>query len=271
MAYLQTARRWVSSLWMTLVIALGACVFDPRVDLAQEAPAPAPVGPFRKLAPGVETVIASQVSPEETFSLQTVLGQPDIRVRRNTQCLEFAFKPLRFIQTQGVNERGQAYSKLVWYMVYHVKLPQSIDAEGNPLETKPMRFFPTFELVDEQSKRVYPERIIAPAIAAIRHREDPNRPLLNTAEMAGDIQPSSPGEDHSVWGVATWDNIDLNINRFSISIGGLSNAVRVDENGVEQFKYLKLNFWRPGDAYNVHEREIRFGAPGQLDYQWIYR
>ena len=36
-------------------------------------------------------------------------------------------------------------------------------------------------------------------------------------------------------------------------------------------KLLKLNFWRPGDQYNVNEDEIRYGVPGGVDYQWVYR
>ena len=36
-------------------------------------------------------------------------------------------------------------------------------------------------------------------------------------------------------------------------------------------KTLKLNFWRPGDEYYEHEKEIRFGIPGEVDYEWVYR
>ena len=36
-------------------------------------------------------------------------------------------------------------------------------------------------------------------------------------------------------------------------------------------KTLKLNFWRPGDEYYEHEKEIRFGVPGEVDYEWVYR
>ena len=38
-----------------------------------------------------------------------------------------------------------------------------------------------------------------------------------------------------------------------------------------QRKVLKLNFWRPGDEYYENEREIRYGVPGEVDYEWIYR
>ena len=33
----------------------------------------------------------------------------------------------------------------------------------------------------------------------------------------------------------------------------------------------KLNFWRPGDQYHAHEDQIRYGFPGGVDYEWVYR
>ena len=36
-------------------------------------------------------------------------------------------------------------------------------------------------------------------------------------------------------------------------------------------KVLKLNFWRPADQYYEREEEIRYGVPGGVDYEWVYR
>ena len=36
-------------------------------------------------------------------------------------------------------------------------------------------------------------------------------------------------------------------------------------------KTLKLNFWRYGDEFSEREDAIRYGIPGQPDYQWVYR
>ncbi len=36
-------------------------------------------------------------------------------------------------------------------------------------------------------------------------------------------------------------------------------------------KTLKINFWRPGDEYMEHEMELKYGVPGEVDYQWVYR
>jgi hypothetical protein len=108
--------------------------------------------------------------------------------------------------------------------------------------------------------------------------------------------------DHSVWGFATWEDIDSRIDFFSIYVGGLTNAFRfVDVPGAfkvgdpplkgREFadKTLQLNFWRPGDNRYEHEKELRFGVPiesdpakqrailekygipRRLDYLWVYR
>ncbi len=87
------------------------------------------------------------------------------------------------------------------------------------------------------------------------------------------IGVSAPTEDHRVWGVATWDNVDPRTDFISIFVQGLTNAYRWQppadgykpNTQVEQdqvlSKTLKLNFWRPGDAIDLHEGEIRFGVP----------
>ncbi len=236
-------------------------------------PAAAPSGPFRKIAPGVETVVPAEIKPEELFSIETVAGQADTRVNKSAQCLEFTFKPIRFVRVRVPDANGVLKEKLVWYMVYHVRQPvvEVLDAAGNPIPAKPMRFFPVFWLEDKQTKKVYPDRLIATAIPAIQRREDPNRPLLNSVEIASEIPPSPPGEDHSVWGVVTWDDIDLRINRFSVYVAGLSNAFKQNEEGQQVQKTLQINFWRPGDAFFEREDEIRLGAPGDVDYRWFYR
>jgi len=92
----------------------------------------------------------------------------------------------------------------------------------------------------------------------------------------------------TLWGVATWEDIDPRIVRFSVYVSGLTNAYKwIDEKVGDRYahrpgdpvgrgrklyrKLLKLNFWRPGDQYNVNEDEIRYGVPGGVDYQWVYR
>ena len=97
--------------------------------------------------------------------------------------------------------------------------------------------------------------------------------LRNTVEIAGEIPPVGSGRD--TWGVVTWEGVDPRTDRVSIYIEGLTNAYKWAESvkGKERLrqKALKLNFWRPGDRHFEHEAEIRYGIPGEVDYQWVYR
>jgi hypothetical protein len=149
------------------------------------------------------------------------------------------------------------------------------------------RFFPEFTLASPKLKvpMAYPDKIIPVAVRAIQQREDPNRTLLNSVEISQAAIPLSTDKvDNSVWGVATWDDIDPKTDVLSIYIKGLTNAYRwVDKPAVFKVgdppltgrsftqRRLKLNFWRPGDEFDEHEKEIRYGIPGEVDYEWVWR
>ena len=64
--------------------------------------------------------------------------------------------------------------------------------------------------------KVYPDRVIPVALDPIRLREDPQRRFLTSVEMCREIPV---GE--TLWGVATWEDIDPRIVRFSIYVSGL--------------------------------------------------
>jgi hypothetical protein len=36
-------------------------------------------------------------------------------------------------------------------------------------------------------------------------------------------------------------------------------------------KVLKLNFSRPGDEFDMNEKQFRIGIQGELDSEWVYR
>ena len=164
---------------------------------------------------------------------------------------------------------------------------------------KPVRFIPKFAFeahcrfplpqkpsVVHETVSVYKEMVLPLAVSAIQSREDKNRKLLTTPEMCREIPV---GE--TVWGVVTWFDVDTvteekptALYRFSIYIEGLTNAYRWTdkpenlkiEGGINRGrrlvnKTLKLNFWRPGDEFYPHEGEIRYGLPGEVDYEWVYR
>jgi len=304
------------------------------------APPPAAAqGPqkgYRKLAPGVETTIPIDVDPEETVSkhdvveLHTVPGlkwtpnftpesrtlfelSADVPFRRSIWNLQLTFKPLRMMYVDVPQPTGKMQRKLIWYMVYRVKnLGGHLEPEEQPdgtFVTKPVdkevRFLPHFvlETYDGGTRKAYLDRVIPVAVAAIQNREDPNRTLLNSAQMSEALIPlSTKRVDRSVWGLVTWEDVDPRIDHFSVFVQGLTNAYKwVDPPGVykpgdppgrgRRFarKTLRLNFWRPGDQHGEHEEEIRFGVPidangarqarileryqltEPLDHLWVYR
>ncbi|MDO5552801.1 MAG: hypothetical protein Q4G68_03490 [Planctomycetia bacterium] len=135
----------------------------------------------------------------------------------------------------------------------------------------------------------YYDEYLPLAFVKIAAQEDPQQSFQTTVTIASvDIKP---GE--TVWGIATWldvdretgiaKSLDPRIDRFSIYVSGLTNAQKW-ENAPEAYtpgaellsgrnvsrKVLKLNFYRPGDEFDQKSKEIYFGQPGELDYQWIY-
>ena len=291
-------------------------------------------GQARDFAPGVVTTIPPDFAPEETVSThdlveiranpaakwqpelatdsRTLYGMSEgVKFRRDVWCLEFSFKPLRMIHVDVPGPDGKLERKLVWYLVYSVRnTGQTLTPEEQPDGTfldkpgkgGPVRFLPSFVLEShdltasgEPIQKAYLDRVIPAADAAIHAREARNRTLLNSAEMAEQVLPTSNGRtDNRVWGVATWTDVDPRIDFFSVYVGGLTNAYRwEDPAGTykvgdppgtgRQFarKTLQLNFWRPGDEHLQDEREIRFGvARGKGDlydvsegvaYRWVYR
>lgn len=232
---------------------------------------------------------------------------------RSVWTLEFTFKPMRMMLVDFPTASGKLQQKMVWYMVYRVQnlgqhLQPSLTGDG-VWEVKPsdaptamvegqvkpidIRFVPTFSLETMDKKKAYLDRVIPTALEPIQKREDANRRLLNSAEIAQVALPvGTKDKDTSVWGVAMWEEIDPSIDRFSVYIGGLTNAYRfIDPPGgfkkdavpgtgrLLQSKYLQLNFWRPSDEFTTTETEIYYGLPltdaagneTVIDHRWVFR
>ena len=294
----------------------------------------------RGLPPGVLTVVPIEPEREETFSGPRELPDvargipkldwkpnysPETRrllekaktviLRRGIWNLEFAFKPLRMLHVDIPQSNGSLRRELVWYLAYRIR------NNGNHIQPKPqqdefgnatydagfanhtIRFFPSFVLVNQESKRSHMDQLIPSAVRAIARRESLGQTLHDSISVSRqDIAVSSDTTDGSVWGVATWVGIDPRVDFFSIYVTGLTNAYRYKELAESfepgqapgtgrQFerKTLQLNFWRPGDAVDENEREVRHGVPGiadpvpedvifrlyevpkRLAHQWIYR
>lgn len=236
--------------------------------------------------------------------------------RRVIWNLEFAFKPMRLIEVDVPQASGKMQRKLIWYMVYRVtnrgyalRPKASKDDWQHELYSieevnyAKRRFFPHFVLRSHEYSKEYLDRVIPAAQGPIQAREKPGAKLHNSVEMSKIAIPlSDERSEHSVWGFVTWEDIDPRIDYFSVYVSGLTNAFRFqdppgafkpgDAPGTGRTftsKTLQLNFWRPGDDIFEHEREFRFGIPGdreslleqgtlekyglerRLDYLWVYR
>ena len=195
--------------------------------------------------------------------------------------------------------------KLIWYLVYSVtnlgKTMHPVEQADGTYQVEfvdePIRFIPVFSMevhrrLDENSpdtgfrkvNKPMVDRLIPVALEPIRMREDRNRPFLTPRKSCAQI-----AVEKTVWGIVTWEDVDPRMKWFSIYVEGLTNAyrwkdVRGEFTGHDigkaegigkgrrlERKILKLNFWRPGDEYSPNEKQIRYGAPDKVDYEWIYR
>ncbi|MDD4269233.1 MAG: hypothetical protein PHN77_13485 [Thermoguttaceae bacterium] len=286
----------------TALSALDACPCSGQSDeprLAQRR--------TRKLAPGVMTQIPPDLRLEETVSahdiVELVAVDPkfdfakNLRFRRDIWCLEFSFKPIRMIWVDIPTAEGHMRRELIWYMVYSVtnrgqalhpvKQPNGTFA-GERIDI-PVRLIPKFILRSHELGTEYSDCVIPLALGPIIAREDPGpdwmadpaKEFYNSVTIGK--EPIAVGETR--WGIAMWQGIDPRIDFFSIYVRGLTNAYHWQDSpetytpGKDPIgkgrkfvrKTLKLNFWRPGDEYYEDENEIRYGIPGQVDYEWVYR
>jgi hypothetical protein len=286
-----------------------------------------------EFAPGVLTVIAPALDREDSISIHDIpeirankalqwTPSPMTKSRtlfemakdavftNNVWCLELAFKPLRMIEVDVPQPTGRLQRKRIWYMVYRVRntgagLTGKVNPDGSfTTEAKPMeplRFIPQFVLSSQDRasgkpvEKSYLDRLIPAAMEPIRQRELPRGELHHSAENAMiDLKVESVRIAQGVRGVAMWEDIDSEIDFFSIFVRGLSNGYRWTDlpNGYKQgdppwtgrkfvYKTLQLNYWRPGDEVNETEREIHYGpapkygylydSPEGVAYQWVYR
>lgn len=231
----------------------------------------------------------------------------DVVFRGDVYCLDFAFKPVRMIDVDG---------QTVWYMLYRVRylggelrpqaepdkfnnevFAQPTTVPAGSVEQMPMpgRFMPQFRLQVRNLQTEYLDQIVPGAKAAIAAKERVGRPLYDSIEVQTlpiKLWRDTDTIDNSVWGVATWTNVDPRIDFFSVQVTGLTNAQRLKLEG-NQIKYLQknlvLNFSRPGDTIDELEDRIRYGVPAlsdperqhyvlkqygleeRLDHLWIYR
>lgn len=164
-------------------------------------------------------------------------------------------------------------------------------------------FFPHFVLEAHEFDKEYLDRVIPSALGPIAKRERVGRPIYDSVTISRQkIEVTTAEKDNSVWGVATWEDVDPRIDYFSIYVQGLTNAFKITEKP-DSFKpgdkpgtgrtfkrkTLELHFWRPGDTIDESDAEIQYGMPNEkdpalqqeintkygveqrLDYRWLYR
>lgn len=286
--------------------------------------------PGRRLAPDALRLIPPAMEFGETFQgpvdLPLVLENPDLQwdpnyapksetlyemgrgviFRGPVHCLEFAFKPVRTIQVELPTASGTE-SKLVWYLLYRVRyLGGDLEpvAEDDPYDNQVfatpravsadwVRFMPTFRLEAKGLDREYLDQILPTTKRAIAARERVGRPLYDSVEIQKlKIEISTEAENHEVWGLATWVDVDPRVDFFAVQVQGLTNAQQLEQEGTEirfKQKTLVLHFSRPGDTVNEAEDRIRYGIPAledrarqkyvldqfgveeRLDHMWVYR
>jgi hypothetical protein len=286
-----------------------------------------------EFAPGVLTTIPPQIDPADAVAVHQMVeitAQKNLKrtpnllsgtrtlfekagnmeVRRDVWCLEFSFKPLRMLAVDMPQSTGKMQRKLVWYLVYRVRNTgagqapkQNDDGTFTSAEQSmgPQRFIPQFMLTNldrdrtgKPMRKSYMDRVMPTAVAAITRREMPRGKLLNSVEISEKLlEPEAGRGVEGLWGVATWEDIDPEMDFFAIFVNGLTNAYQWEDPAnftagavpgtgrTFTRRALQLNFWRPGDSYKENETEIRFGsAPGMADlyntregvaYQWVYR
>ncbi len=229
----------------------------------------------------------------------------EITLRREVYCLEFAFKPLRQLLIDVPRPDGRLQKKIVHYMVYRVRyrggdLRPAADNDDQPIYERiesvsyPFkRFFPLFKLVNHDTGVTHLDKVLPTVTDRIAQREKISARLHNSAEIAAvKIDLSREPDAKGVWGVATWSDVEPDLDFFTVEIYGLSNAFEQD--GLEpdapyRRKVLALHFFRPGDGVDQTEDLTRFGVPAyqdetemqyildkygldqRVDYRWVFR
>ena len=131
----------------------------------------------------------------------------------------------------------------------------------------------------ERNAAVYTDAFLPLAHIKIAAREDAHQEFESSVTMpAFNIAPGQ-----TVWGIATWTDVDPRVDRFTVYVSGLTNALRWEDTdqafapdqapmtGREIFrKTLKINFYRPGDEYDEEEGDFHYGVPGETDFEWVY-
>jgi hypothetical protein len=249
--------------WMFGVIAVGL-LGGPSAQGQEPLPDPAPI-PEKELGPVLPTHpvrrtaggFIDQLNGRQAFNERWVDASLLPRDKQGIWVLDFAFRPVRVMQME-IPGKGRRY---VHYLYYQVS-----NHTG-----KPRMFVPQFSLVTDKGKR-YEATVNPKAVELIRTREDPLIPVLGEVNVMGMVPVSKKaGIDDAVFGVAVWEGVDPDADKFSVYVRGLSDGYQeVEGSGdkpVVKHKTLRIDLIRRGDRFNLNDREIRLLDP---PFEWIY-
>lgn len=205
----------------------------------------------------------------------------------NLWMMEVEFKPLRMLWIDITDPKtGKKSRELIWYLVYRTRnrlFDHEQRADVEPVNTLddppgPPLLVPEFTLVGEflGKQTVYDDVILPEAQAAIMARE--RMRLKNPVEIVQPVPPPVPPdaddderEAGTLYGVAMWRGIDPDTDFATVIMSGFSNSYKLaknaDDEPIAYRKAIVQRFWRPGDRFGQHEKEIRL----QGEPQWIDR
>ncbi len=197
------------------------------------------------------------------------------------------FKPMRLVRIETTDPAsGEKRTEFVWYLVYRaVNRPLKSPAQAGdktPVNNYdpppgPSLFIPEFTLVtdDNEVQQAYPDVVIPEAAAAIARREtrgtDRQNALKNSVEVVQPVTEAGDASARPIYGVATWRGIDPTTDNFKVYASGFSNGYKEskgpDGKPLIQRREIVLDFRRPGDEFDLNEREFQVGT----EPRWIYR
>ena len=214
------------------------------------------VGPYRALVPGVEVTIPPDRQEEETVSTHDIIeitrGIPGLDwkpkyapetqtlrematqtvFRREIWCLEFTFKPVRmlWVDVPQIERQDAAQADLVHDLPrqkYRRDILKPVKAADGQLHAS--------RLTDREVRGSFrsscwkprvPEGLSGPDHSG-GHRRHPDKRKIpiagcSTASKSASkpIPLSTELVDRSVWGVATWEDVDPRVDFFSVFVQG---------------------------------------------------
>lgn len=214
--------------WFSVGLVIGASVLGlTMLTQAQEAAPASQPAADPPAAPAPAQPAAASANPAPVGEPRGGAPQPN-PVPKSWE-LKFDFDDLQRIE---VRVPGEAKPRVYWYMLYTV-----VNNTG-----RDVNFFPEFEIVTDKFQVIPAEMAAPPAVfEAIKKLHGEQYPhLVQPIKAIGKLLQ---GEDNGIDSVAIFPQIPLQVNNFTVFVGGLTGEnVR-----------MKNPAWRPDSPKDVKE------------------